>query len=99
MAAENFCKTWTLGSCASRIEWQLPQTTFTAWPKERMVTVAPQLGQLSDRTLTVGISFLGPISAITSSQTWVIIYLPTPNIPSRSRELAGYGGIWRELAG
>ena len=42
------------GFVASRIERQLWQTTLTAWPKVRTAVAAPQLGQLTERTLTRG---------------------------------------------
>src|SRR6266481_433271 len=36
-----------LGSLASRMQWQLPQTTVSACPYERSVMAAPHLGQFS----------------------------------------------------
>src|SRR5712671_6112259 len=46
------CRMVTPGLVASRIERQLWQTTLTAWPKVRTAVAAPQLGQLTERTLT-----------------------------------------------
>src|SRR6266481_4355430 len=34
-----------LGSLASRMQWQLAQTTVWAWPNERSTMAAPHLGQ------------------------------------------------------
>src|SRR5467141_3572223 len=36
-----------LGSLASRMEWQLPHTTVSAWPNERSAMAAPHFGQFS----------------------------------------------------
>src|SRR3954470_22783659 len=47
-----FCRMATPGFAASRIEPQLWQTTLTAWPNVRTAVAAPQLGQLTERTLT-----------------------------------------------
>src|ERR1043166_4210464 len=44
----------TPGFVASRIERQLWHTTLTAWPNVRTAVAAPQLGQLTERTLTGG---------------------------------------------
>src|SRR5258708_2180489 len=46
------CRMVTPGLAASRIERQLWQTTLTAWPNVRTAVAAPQLGQLTERTLT-----------------------------------------------
>src|SRR3954463_1944237 len=51
-ASVNRCRMVTPGLTAWRIEPQLWQTTLTAWPKVRMAVAAPQLGQLTERTLT-----------------------------------------------
>src|SRR5262245_10300785 len=48
------CRMVAPGLVASRIERQLWQTTLTAWPKVRTAVAAPQLGQLTERTLTGG---------------------------------------------
>src|SRR5205085_9518798 len=53
-ASVNRCRMVTPGLAASRIEPQLWQTTLTAWPKVRTAVAAPQLGQLTERTLTAG---------------------------------------------
>src|SRR5437762_12996421 len=51
-ASVYFCRMVTPGLAASRIERQLWQTTLTAWPNVRTAVAAPQLGQLTERTLT-----------------------------------------------
>src|SRR5215472_12624464 len=52
------------------MQWQLSQTTVTAWPKERIVNVAPQLGQFRD--LTCGVpGGAGPLELMTTPQSCV----------------------------
>src|SRR4051794_23299042 len=53
-ASVYFWRMVTPGLAASRIEPQLWQTTLTAWPNVRTAVAAPQLGQLTERTLTGG---------------------------------------------
>src|SRR5260370_6438166 len=45
--ASNCWRMARLGSLASRMEWQLPHTTVTAWPNECSVMAAPHFGQFS----------------------------------------------------
>src|SRR6516162_8184267 len=52
------------------MQWQPSQTIVTAWPNERTVNVAPQLGQFKD--LTCGVpEGVGPVELMTTPQNYV----------------------------